>query len=69
MSIFDVVLLDRPWKPDPKVWGTEARRPQRAWPDAAVMRCAADVERRDARELRGEPPDMSGWLLFDGSAP
>jgi hypothetical protein len=27
------------------------------------------VEARDARELRGEPPDMSGWTIFDGSAP
>lgn len=27
------------------------------------------AEERDARELRGEPPDMSGWTIFDGSAP
>ena len=26
------------------------------------------VEARDARELRGEPPSMEGWTIFDGSA-
>jgi len=23
---------------------------------------------RDARELRGEPPSLEGWTIFDGSA-
>ena len=64
MSRDAVVLLDRPWKPDPEVWGTEVRRSPRAWPDAAVLRCVAAVERRDARELRGEPPSMEGWVLW-----
>ena len=36
-----------------------------AGPRALLMLTAAEdaAEARDARELRGEPPDMSGWTI------
>jgi hypothetical protein len=44
-----------------------------AWPTPrhrmAVQRAIAAKDARDARELRGEPPSMEGWTIFDGSAP
>ena len=37
--------------------------------DEQLRAAEAQATERDARELRGEPPSMEGWLLFDGSAP
>lgn len=33
-------------------------------PPTEVGQMTREVETRDAREMRGEPPDLSGWLLF-----
>ena len=59
-----VVLLDVPWTPDPEVWRRAVRMAQGSWRIGDVAWCASDVEERDARELRGEPPSMEGWTIF-----
>lgn len=49
------VLLARPWY----------RRAGDAWrPDPRVSYRAVEAANRDAREMRGDPPDMAGWLLW-----
>lgn len=52
----------RAWHPGPTLgwWGGPHH--------VETLRLRADVIARDARELRGEPPSMEGWVLFDGSA-
>ena len=44
-------------------WQTDRQCPRCDHP-TSVMRARFDVERRDARDLRGEPPSMEGWVLW-----
>lgn len=51
----DRTALNRAWS---------SRGGEGSWWDGTVRPADRDVEERDAREMRGEPPDMTGWLLW-----